>query len=293
MSHDSAYIRGVHRITGGSTVLGNMNSLQGRHICILIAALVDFEQLQALHLADVARVLSNTRPSGKIPQPDRPIVRSREQHLASLDLERRVTGVALRARCVHRVPEFHCIHPVPVATQGERLARVKVPHLDRRVDAPASKNVGIEVEADDAVGVSGQRSDAFAFAPVPHTDGVVHAAGDQLCLVELQASHGTGVTPQTAYLDTRLEVPYADGAIIRASDENREGWMGQRLAELETHDAIRVTSQCMELATSATPVPFDGETFTVDVFPWARDRLWVEGSCVGRSEEIGVCSWLR
>ena len=70
--------------------------------------------------------------------------------------------------------------------------------------------------------------------------------------------HGTGVTPQAAYLDAGLEVPNVNGAIVRASDEDREGGMSQGFAELETHDAVRVTPQCMDLTASATPVAFNG-----------------------------------
>ena len=66
------------------------------------------------------------------------------------------------------------------------------------------------------------------------------------------------MTPQAVYLDAGLEVPNANGAIVRASDEDREGGMSQGFAELETHDAVHVTPQCMDLTASVMPVAFNG-----------------------------------
>src|SRR5690606_16947640 len=118
----------------------------------------------------------------------------------------------------------------------ERSPCPQIPHLDRRVDAPARQNVRIKVETHYALGMARECADALAPPPVPDLEGVVHAPSDELDLVELESTNGTGVALQTVQLLSRLHVPNADGAVVRAGDQDGEGWVGERFIKLKTHD---------------------------------------------------------
>ena len=128
-----------------------------------------------------------------------------------------------------------------MATQREALARAEVPDFDGCVDAAASNQVAVKVEADDALRVTLEGADAFPCAPVPDPKRVVHAAGNELDLVKLQSTQRAGVTLETANLLTSLEVPYSGCAIIRTRDEDGEWKVRQGFAKLETHDTVGVS----------------------------------------------------
>lgn len=102
---------------------------------------------------------------------------------------------------------------------------------------------------------------------------MIHAPRDELDLIELQRPHSTRMTFQTMQLYPSLEIPYSHSAIVRTRDEDRELWMRQGLAELQTHDAIAVAFQCADGAPTSPPVSLDGESFTVYIFPRTSDGI--------------------
>jgi hypothetical protein len=50
------------------------------------------------------------------------------------------------------------------------------------------------------------------------------------------------MSAQAAHLETSLDVLHTYGAVVGTGDEDREGRMLERLAELETHDSIGMSS---------------------------------------------------
>jgi hypothetical protein len=49
------------------------------------------------------------------------------------------------------------------------------------------------------------------------------------------------MSAQAAHLEASLDVPHTYGAAVGAGEEDREGRMLERLAELETHDSISMS----------------------------------------------------
>lgn len=80
---------------------------------------------------------------------------------------------------------------------------------------------------------------------------------------------------ETTDLKTGFKVPNAYGAVIGACDEDGKGWVPERFTELETQDAICVTSQCADETSTAAPVTLDGKALTVDIFPGTGQHHWL------------------
>ncbi|KAI3485147.1 hypothetical protein L1887_51584 [Cichorium endivia] len=250
---------------------------------------VHHDELEALHLADVALEGQQALAQAEVPQPDRAVVRGREEERASgarvLVLDRggrasfaqRLAQPLLALLGSRTRPKRDGVDPITMPSQRVALARAEVPDLDVAVGTAAGERVLVKVETDDAFGVALERPHERARAPVPDLERAIHRASDQLGLVELQTPHTARVALEHTQHLARLEIPDAGGAVVAAGDDHREGGMREVLVELQTHDAVRVTGEGARSEPASTPVALDGQALAVDRLP--RTRL---GNCARR-----------
>jgi hypothetical protein len=82
------------------------------------------------------------------------------------------------------------------------------------------------------------------------------------------------MSAQAAHLKASLNVPHTYGAV--AGDEDREGRMLERLAELETRDFVSMSPQGAHGISTAAPTSLDRRALRVNILPRARGRLDVK-----------------
>jgi hypothetical protein len=82
------------------------------------------------------------------------------------------------------------------------------------------------------------------------------------------------MSKQAAHLEASLNIPHTYGAV--ASDEDTEGIMLERLAELETCDSISMSLQGAHGISTTAPISLHRRALRVNILPWACDRLDVK-----------------
>ena len=151
------------------------------------------------------------------------------------------------------------------------LVRSEVPDFDCRVNRATCEDVRVETETNDAFLMALENAETLPGTPIPDTHSMVHAAGNQLGLVELESADWSSMSRETVDLLPGVEVPHASGVVVGTSDKDGECWMRQCFRELKTHDTVGMSLQRPYGTSSATPIPFDGESFAIDIFPWPSE----------------------
>jgi len=140
------------------------------------------------------------------------------------------------------------------------------------------------MQAHDILGMPLENPQTLSRPPIPHSQRLVRATRDQHGLVELQRLDRTGMTYESPDDFARIEVPYLDGLVIRPGNQDGVRRSGQVVLDLKAHNPISMSLEDPFDWTSFSPITFNHETFTVDVFPGfpagssrLRRRWWCQG----------------
>ena len=154
-----------------------------------------------------------------------------------------------------------------MSTKHKAVSAAEGPNMNGGIYTTTDQYFSIIIEGDDAGRVPSELPDTFSCTPIPNAKGSVHTSSDEFQVIELKGADGPGVASNAEHFLILGHIPNSDGVIIGSGDQDWVLDSAQMFNILEACNTVQMSFQCAHPEATSAPVPFEIESFAVDVFP--------------------------